>query len=335
MNASRTFPEELTAQKNVLFITTKNLDYIRNEQELAALRRSARRLLVVGYRGGNNLTRLLRVWLRLLFLPVGRFDTVFIGFSAQLVLPFWGWKFKKQTVLADCFVSLYDTFVCDRQTFRRGSPAARLLHRLDTAVCRRADTVFADTRAHAAYFMEEFGLREEKARVLYLQADTSIYFPRRVPPTSPGPPFVVLYFGSILPLQGVDVILQCIWLMRWDTQISFDIIGPIPQKERERCAGLPNARFTRWLPQRELAGRIAQAQLCLAGHFNAHIQKAARTIPGKAYIYRAMGKPMILGDNPANRELFEADEQTVYYVKMGDAERLADEIRRIARRMGH
>ena len=68
------------------------------------------------------------------------------------------------------------------------------------------------------------------------------------------------------------------------------------------------------------------ADLCLAGHFNDRIDKAKRTIAGKTYIYRAMGKPVILGDNAANRELYEEDGRTVFYTKMGDPSALKDTI---------
>ena len=46
----------------------------------------------------------------------------------------------------------------------------------------------------------------------------------------------------------------------------------------------------------------------------------------KAYIYRAMEKAMILGDTPANHELFEADERTAF-VPLGDAKALAEKIK--------
>ena len=67
------------------------------------------------------------------------------------------------------------------------------------------------------------------------------------------------------------------------------------------------------------------ADLCIAGHFNNTIAKASRTIPGKAYIYDATNKPMILGDNPANHEQFNTSSQYIY-VPMGDADALADSI---------
>ena len=68
--------------------------------------------------------------------------------------------------------------------------------------------------------------------------------------------------------------------------------------------------------------------MCLAGHFSADIDKAWRTIPGKAYIYEMMGKKMILGDGAANHELFESDEKHSF-VERGSSMALANEVRRI------
>ena len=80
-----------------------------------------------------------------------------------------------------------------------------------------------------------------------------------------------------------------------------------------------------WLSQEELAEHIANADLCLAGHFNGEIDKAKRTIPGKAYIYEAMGKKMVLGDNEANRELEKM--RTHVMVQQGDSVALAKKIK--------
>ena len=75
----------------------------------------------------------------------------------------------------------------------------------------------------------------------------------------------------------------------------------------------------------ELANYIAMADLCLAGHFSGEIEKAKRTIPGKAYIYDAMKKKILLGDNSANHELFE-EKDGKYFVQMGNPKALADRI---------
>ena len=106
------------------------------------------------------------------------------------------------------------------------------------------------------------------------------------------------------------------------------MIGPLGKKETPVASN--NIEYIDWLPQDKLAEYIAMANLCLAGHFNGEIDKAKRTIPGKTYIYRAMGKPVVLGDSPANRELFDEAEEGVYFVPMGNPEALAERILEIS-----
>ena len=79
------------------------------------------------------------------------------------------------------------------------------------------------------------------------------------------------------------------------------------------------------MKQTELAEYIAFSDLCLAGHFSSTVNKAKRTIPGKAYIYQAMRKKMILGDSPANRELYEENNK-VLFCKMGSSKELKKKI---------
>ena len=70
------------------------------------------------------------------------------------------------------------------------------------------------------------------------------------------------------------------------------------------------------------------------GHFNPQYPKALRTVPGKAFIYEAMEKPMILGDNPANHEMFKEDSRH-FFVLMGDSGLLADKILKIKASVTH
>ena len=312
------------AGKNVLFVTTKNIDYIRNTQELRLIGKAAASVTVLGFPDRSYPARLMKVCARLATLSLRPFDLVFLGFSPQLVLPFFYPKLKKKAVWVDFFISLYDTMVNDRRRFRPSGPAAKILLGLDKATLARCNGAVAATRADAAYFAALCGADPAKLEVLYLEADREIYYPRE--PKSPAGkgPLSILYFGSILPLQGVEVIFACAERMQ-SADVLFQIIGPVPEKLLSRYRHLENLRLTPWLTQEELAARIAEADLCLAGHFNGDIGKAARTIPGKAFIYEAMGKPMILGDNPANREYFKEDGRHLF-VKMGDAGALKEGI---------
>ena len=320
--------------RNVLFITTKNTDYIRNTQEIEALTDSANSVFVLGYDYKSYLKRLICIFARLMFMPLGSYDAVFVGFAPQLILPFFYRRFKGKTVAQDFFISLYDTMVSDRKKFRQGSFAGRLMHSIDEKTLKKSDIIIADTRAHVDFFVNEFGADKNKLRVAYLKADSSVYFPHKAAkPDEFEGKFTVLYFGSILPLQGTAVILECIRLMKDCGKVVFVFIGPVDETEIENCRDC-HVRFTHWLAQNELSDRIAASDLCLAGHFNASIGKASRTIPGKAYIYEAMGKPMILGENSANHELFEQDDASHFFVTMGDAQKLKEKILFAARSLG-
>ena len=308
--------------KRVLFITTKNRDYIRNVQETELLRRYAARLDIIASDKKSYPARLVQVYGALLRKNLRDTDLVFAGFAPQLILPFFP-RLRKKPVIEDFFISLYDTLVQDRKRFSPGSLPAGILKRLDRKALSLGDKVIVDTRAHADFFVRELGCDPGKTEVLYLQADTSVYHPMPVKKT-PGDPFRVLYFGSILPLQGVDVILDAIRLWGEDPDTVFEVIGPL---KAGAAPAQSNLTCIPWLSQEELAKHIARADLCLAGHFSAEIEKAKRTIPGKAYIYRAMEKPMILGDTPANHELFTENDST-FFSPVGSAEALKETIRK-------
>lgn len=313
--------------KKVLFITTKNLDYIRNTQERVLLEEQALSFDVIGSQCKSYFWRLLCVYGRLAVTRMSSYDTVFIGFAPQLVLPFWGWKFRKMDVVIDFFISLYDTLCCDRKKVGEKSFLGRVLHKIDEVTLQQAKAVVCDTKAHGCFFHEEFGVEQDKLHTVYLQADKAIYYLRSVDrPDDLKDKFVVLYFGSVLPLQGVDVVLKAMNILKREKDIHCVFIGPIGDSEWKKLvleAG--NIEYIEWLSQERLAEYIAMSDLCLAGHFCNDIQKAKRTIPGKAYIYQAMGKSMILGDNVANRELFTEDDKT-WFVEMGNEWALANAI---------
>lgn len=313
--------------KKVLFITTKNLDYLRNTQEIEELQKIASDVKVLGSYSKNYFVRVLTVYWGILTTGMKAFDSVFIGFSPQLVIPVWFWKFRKNEVYIDFFISMYDTFVMDRKKFAPNSIVAKVFRILDSFTLKKAHHVIVDTKAHGNYFVEDFGVDEGKIEVMYLKADTSIFYPREIEKRSNiQGKFEVLYFGSVLPLQGVEVVIEAAKNLVSEKEIHFTIIGPI--KDKMEKFESETIEYIDWLSQPDLATYIAMSDLCLAGHFNAEIAKAKRTIPGKAYIYEAVNKPMILGDNAATHELYQEDDRH-YFVEMGNASALAEKIKGI------
>ncbi len=313
--------ESLIKGKKVLFITTKNTDYIRNSQEIRLMKYNAE-LTDMIYSGRKQyVCRIIDVWIKLCLYDMKKIDVVFVGFAPQLVLPFFYWKLKSKLTIIDFFISVYDTLVHDRKIFKDKGIVARLCHWLDSITLKKADYVITDTNADAKYFIREFKSNADKFETLYLEADLSIYYPREQHKRDDlVNKFVVLYFGSILPLQGVEVVLDTVKLLKDREDIYFQIIGPISNKYSKPIQD--NVEYIDWLRQEELADYIANADLCLAGHFNGEIDKARRTIPGKAYIYEAMKKKIIFGDNLANHELFFEDEYH-RFVEMGNVRELS------------
>ncbi|WP_028241906.1 glycosyltransferase [Pseudobutyrivibrio ruminis] len=312
--------------KQVLYITTKNLDYIRVTQEIDFLKANALGVTVIGSKSKSYPKRLMHVWKQILGQSMEDIDVTFVGFAPQLVVPFFKNKLKQKQLVIDFFISVYDTMVLDRKKFKDGGIVSKLCHKLDEATLKQADAIVCDTKAHGQFFSEEFGVAIDRLFVYYLHANEAIYHPMDVAKQEGQTDSrkKVLYFGSILNLQGVDVILDALKEFADDDRINFEIIGPISDKMHKPLQ--PNVTYIDWLTQEDLAKHIASADLCLAGHFSGDIMKAKRTIPGKAYIYEAMSKPMILGDGMANHELFEKDDKHIF-VEMGNPKALAAAIK--------
>lgn len=317
--------ESIFQNKKVLFVTTKNLDYIRNVQEIRILKKYSNFFYVIGSESNSYLKRITTSWWKFLYTDCSQYDLVFVGFSPQLIVPLLFWKFRYNIVIVDFFISVYDTLVCDRKTFRQKSIMALFCKWVDRFTLTKADIILSDTKAQGNYFSEEFGIGRKRIHTLYLEADAAIYYPRKIERNREliGK-YIVLYFGSALPLQGVDIVLEAVEKVSVHQGSYFIIIGPVNKKYRRPLR--QNIEYYEWLPQKELAEKIAMADLCLAGHFNDKIPKAKRTIPGKAYIYHAMQKPMILGDNEATREIYDESMKGIHFVKMGDSDALAGKV---------
>ena len=312
--------------KRVLYVATKNKDYLRVQQEIKLIQKYSEKTTVIVSDSKSYIKRVLYAYKKLLMTRSKDYDVFFVGFMAQMIIPVWKWKFRKCDIIVDFFISIYDTLVDDRKKIKERSLPGRFVHCLDKNTIKVANWIVCDTNAHGKYFAEEFGVKEKsRLLVVYLEADTKYYHCMDVErPKKWENKFLVLFFGSILPVQGVDVVMRAAELLERESDIAFLIIGPIGKNGKR--AESDNVTYINWLPQNELAEYIAFSDLCLAGHFSDSVEKARRTIPGKAYIYEAMGKRMILGDTPANRELFDEKADNVSFVELGNAQKLADQI---------
>jgi glycosyltransferase involved in cell wall biosynthesis len=180
------------------------------------------------------------------------------------------------------------------------------------------------------------GVPESKLDTVYVGCDESLfsYPPQDSAGHNPnrGHPLIVFYYGAYLPLHGTEVIVRAAHLLRHRPDIRFVIGGDGPHATRVRRVaqdmGLSNVEFSGWIPLEQLPDHIAQASICLGGHFST-VPKATRVISTKTFQFIAMRKATIVGDNPATRELFTHGENA-YTVTMGRPESLAQAVGTLA-----
>jgi glycosyltransferase involved in cell wall biosynthesis len=247
-----------------------------------------------------------------LVLYPGYFDMLLIKAMARL---------RKFVVVFDIFISLEDTMIGDRALRSSRSWLSRIARRVDRSACRRADLVLADTLQHADHFSASTAVCRDRFRVLWVGAQNVFRPQPEVTPT----PRLVLFYGTYIPLQGIETIVRAAKLVE-DDGIRFRLVGDGQERPRiERLANeleVRNIEVVGLLPLERLPREIASASLCL-GIFGT-TPKAGRVIPNKVYECVAMGRPVLTADTPAIRDTFDG---AVATVPPGDHEALAAAIR--------
>lgn len=227
----------------------------------------------------------------------------------------------RRPLVFDPLVSRYETRVLDREDVLPGSTQERHNRNLDLVSMKLADLVLADTHAHARFYSSEFRIPEAKIRVLPVGFDDDLF--AEAPPPAAGKACSVLFYGTYLPLHGIDTIIEAAAALR-DAPVSFTLVGggQTFADVRARARGLPEGKvtFRAPVPPGELGGLIARSDIVL-GIFGT-TPKARLVIPNKLYQSLAVGRAVITGDTPAVRELFKSGVHLVM-VPPGDANALA------------
>jgi glycosyltransferase involved in cell wall biosynthesis len=284
----------------IAYFGTWERGYPRNDQVTAALATAGVEVDVVHEEmwGGTHkfgltptvLPRLARAELRLARTNVPEeVDALVVGYPGQFDV--WSATRHRKPVVFNAMVSLYDTFVEDRERFRDGSLAAKTLRRLDRAAFRAADLVVSDTRANADFMRDLAGLDE--VGVCFLGAEERLFRPTWKRSES----FHVLYVGKPAPLHGLDLILEA---ARRLPDVPFRVVGT-GQESHLLDARPANVEHVPWVEYERVADEYARAG-CAMGIFGAS-GKAERVIPHKTFQALAVGTPLITADTVAAREL--------------------------------
>jgi glycosyltransferase involved in cell wall biosynthesis len=247
------------------------------------------------------------------------FDALLVGYPGHFDFPVARWAARRRPVVFNPLVSLADTLVDDRGRFRRGSLAARMLETVDRRAFRSADLVVADTETHADFLADLTGVPRARFEVCLVGADERIF----QPVWTGGDPFTCVFVGKLIPLHGLETILEA---ARLAPELRFRVVGSgqLDALLDDRPA---NVEWVRWIEYERLPDELAAAG-CALGIFGTS-PKSGRVIPNKAYQALACGTPLVTGDTPAARELL-VDSESALLVPPGDPAALAAAVRRIA-----
>ncbi|MGD1047271.1 MAG: glycosyltransferase family 4 protein [Candidatus Krumholzibacteriaceae bacterium] len=230
----------------------------------------------------------------------------------------------RRAIVFDPLVSRYETRVLDREDVRPGSAQERHNRNLDRVSMRLADLVLADTHAHARFYSSEFSIPARKIAVLPVGFDEDVF--TEAPFPAGGASCNVLFYGSYLPLHGVDTIIGAAAMLR-DAPVVFTLVGrgqtyaDVREKARDFPAG--KVTFREPVPSAELARLIGEADIVL-GIFGT-TPKAQLVIPNKVYQALAVGRAVVTAGTAAIAELFKSGVH-LETVPPGDARALAGAI---------
>lgn len=238
----------------------------------------------------------------------------------------------------DPLISAYDKQVNEKHKFAADSAKARKLLAWESRLFKLADWLIADTEGHADYFHATHGVPRARIRVIPVGAEEALFTPQPWPQKAAGAPLELVFFGTFIGLQGVDVLAQAI--LQYDgPPTHWRLIGEGPMKaDCERllaplvgASGPSRASFEGWGPLPELPARLASADAIL-GIFGTS-DKALRVIPNKVHQGLAIGRAVITAATPAFMPELRTDEaHGLFWAKPGDPGSICNAVLRLHRR---
>jgi glycosyltransferase involved in cell wall biosynthesis len=260
-----------------------------------------------------------------------RYDYIVCGyfgyFDAILLWPFA--KLRREPIILDAFLPIYNTVIEDRRLFGQGSLLARLIFVIEKLSLKAADIVLVDTDAHGRYFAQTFGLAPSRIVRAFVGVERETFRAGSIGLSSEREK-KVLFYGQFIPLHGVETVVEAARLLR-GTPIKFKFIGTGQEAVKIRSLmsmdPLPNLEWVEWVEYEDLQKEIARSAVCL-GIFGTS-DKASRVIPNKVFQIVSAGKPLITRDSSAIRELFkDGSISGVWLIQAGNARALAEAVLR-------
>jgi len=263
-------------------------------------------------------------------------DCYFVPYPAYIDALMLQWlrpRGGRPKIIVDAFLCLHDTLVNDRKMLAANGVLARIAGWLERRTLENADLVFIDTEQQKALLVQQYGLDQEKLAVIPVGIDESLW--QSLPSLPYDEQFRVLFWGTFIPLHGVDSIIRAARrLQEIRPEVLIELVGDgqtaqaVAQLIDE--LGVTNVSWQRCLlPANEVRDQVDAAH-CVLGIFG-ESDKAGNVIPYKAYQALASNKILISREGPAISALL--GDKAIYglvLVPPADPEALAEAIVQVA-----
>ncbi len=213
---------------------------------------------------------------------------------------------KRDRIINDFFISNYDTYVYDRKKITNKNPRAWWKYFQDLINFKFSKYILSDTNEHFKYWESLFGEFSGKHFVFPVLADKEIYFPSTS--KTKNKKIKILFYGSFIPLHGIDIILKAFSLME-KNGIDFEakIIGKgqMYSKMKDLFIKLDLKQVSmngEIINEKEL-GEVIREHDVILGIFGDSV-KAKSVVPNKVYQALASKKTIVTMQSLAINEFF-------------------------------
>jgi glycosyltransferase involved in cell wall biosynthesis len=182
----------------------------------------------------------------------------------------------------------------------------------------KCSVILADTMAHAELSAKTSNMNLSKYIALPVGTDEKLFKPS-TSKRKPREKFQVFYYGTMLPLHGIEYVLQAAEQLKDDASIEFLIVGgkkPLRDAVRQAAKRGAHVRYEAWIPFDDLPKTMYDAGINLGGPYGGTNQ-AQHVITGKTYQMLAAAVPTLIGDSEATREYF-ADKENALVIPQAD-----------------
>lgn len=269
------------------------------------------------------------------YVQQGHKNNVYIPYPAVFISVLLSWlpkRLQPKRLILDAFISLYDTTLIDRGFLSQQHPLAKLLFSLERRAYHHSSLVLVDTEQNALYLSELFQLPRDRFVAIPLTINEHGLPLSDYVLAQPPQKFQILFVGTLIPLHGIEIILQAIQMLANDARLEFKLICNGQLTPLINCY-MPEkvVNFTwirEWQTQSQLLQAIESADICL-GIFGT-TPKTQRVCPLKVYSYAAGGRAIITAETEWMRVHTSISNNPPFHlIQLGSAEALAAAIREL------